>query len=117
MLGAIVTGILVLLAGAIFFYYTRRLRARAIAEIITDPNLLASWTYNGTEWQKAVEDEFSWGNAADGSAKIYIAKTGVYLKTDTRDHLIELSTPGKMVTYAAYGGPELPLKLRVRCGL
>ena len=103
-----------MLAGAIFLFYKRRLRARAIAEIVADPELLASWTYNGVEWQKAVEDEFSWGKSADGAAKIYIAKTGIYLKSDSREHLIELTTRGKVVTYAAYGGPGLPLKLRVR---
>jgi hypothetical protein len=79
-----------------------------------DPDLLATWTYDGLEWQKAVADEFSWGKAADGSAKIYIARTGVYLKSDSRDHLIELTTRGKVVTYAGYGGPDQPLKFRVR---
>jgi len=114
MLEVLVIAILVLLAGAIFLYYKRRVRARAIAEIVADPDLLASWTYNGVEWQKAVEDEFSWGKAADGSAQIYIAKTGICLKSDSREHLIELTTRGKVVTYAAYGGPDHPLKLRVR---
>jgi hypothetical protein len=114
MLPLIAIAVLVLLAGAIFLYYNRRVRVRAIAEIVAGPDLLATWIYNGIEWQKAVEDEFSWGKAADGSAQIYIAKTGVYLKSDSREHLIELTTRGKVVTYAAYGGPELPLKLRVR---
>lgn len=114
MLGAIIIGALVLLAGAIFLYYLRRMRARLIAEIMDDPDLLASWTYNGVEWEKAVADEFSWGKVADGSAKIYIAKAGVYIKSDSREHLIELNANEKVVTYAAYGGPDQPLKFRVR---
>jgi hypothetical protein len=114
MLSAIVIGALALIAGAIFLFFQRRMKARAIAEILSDPYMLASWTYAGVEWQKAVADEFGWGNTADGSAQIYIAKTGIYLKSDSREHLIELTTRGKVVTYAGYGGPDQPLKLRVR---
>ncbi len=111
-------GIVVLLAvvgGLGYFYYRRRVRAKEIAAILDDPNPLAVWTYSPEEWRRAVEDEFSWARSDGSSAQIRICETGIYLKTDSQSHLIELASGPKVVTFTGYRGTEgSPLKLRVR---
>lgn len=98
-----------------YLYYRRRVRAKAIAGILDDPNSLARWTYTPDEWRTAVAGEFSWAKASGSSAQIFISRTGIYVKTDTQDHLIELANGFKVVTYASYRGEAgSPLKLRVR---
>ena len=88
---------------------------RDIAGILEDPNPLAVWTYTPEEWRRAVEDEFSWARSDGSSAQIRICETGIYLKTDSQSHLIELASGPKVVTFAGYRGTEgSPLRLRVR---
>ena len=108
--------ILLIAAGVTgYLYYRRRVRAKEIAAILDDPNPLAVWTYTPEEWRRAVEDEFSWGRSDGSSAQIRICETGIYLKTDSQSHLIELANGPKVVTFAGYRGTEgSPLKLRVR---
>ena len=107
--------LLAVVGGLGFFYYRRRVRAKEIAAVLNDPNPLAVWTYTPEEWRRAVEDEFSWARSDGSSAQIRICETGIYLKTDSQSHLIELASGPKVVTFAGYRGTEgSPLKLRVR---
>jgi len=107
--------LLAVVGGLGFFYYRRRVRAKEIAAVLNDPNPLAVWTYTPEEWRRAVEDEFSWARGDGSSAQIRICETGIYLKTDSQSHLIELANGPKVVTFAGYRGTEgSPLKLRVR---
>src|SRR2546430_15516028 len=107
--------LLAVVGGLGFFYYRRKVRGREIAAILDDPNPLAVWTYTAEEWRRAVEDEFSWARSDGSSAQIRICETGIYLKTDSQSHLIELASGPKVVTFAGYRGTEgSPLKLRVR---
>ena len=107
--------LLAVVGGLGFFYYRRRVRAKEIAAVLNDPNPLAVWTYTPEEWRRAVEDEFSWARSDGSSAQIRICETGIYLKTDSQSHLIELASGPKVVTFAGYRGTEgSPLRLRVR---
>jgi len=107
--------LLAVVGGLGYFYYRRRVRAKEIATVLNDPNPLAVWTYTPEEWRRAVEDEFSWARSDGSSAQIRICETGIYLKTDSQSHLIELGSGPKVVTFAGYRGTEgSPLKLRVR---
>jgi len=109
---ALLVAVLIALA---VLYYRRRVRAKEIAAILDDPNPLAVWTYTPEEWRRAVEDEFSWARKDGSSALIRICEAGIYLKTDSQSHLIELASGPKVVTFAGYRGTEgSPLKLRVR---
>jgi hypothetical protein len=111
-------GIVLLLAvaaGLGYFFYRRRVQSKEIAAILDDPNPLAVWTYTPEEWRRAVEDEFSWARSDGSSAQIRICESGIYLKTDSQSHLIELAIGPKVVTFAGYRSTEgSPLKLRVR---
>ena len=112
---AAVVILLIAAGGAGYLYYRRRVRSKDIAGILDDPNPLAVWTYTPEEWRRAVEDEFSWARSDGSSAQIRICETGIYLKTDSQNHLIELASGPKVVTFAGYRSTEgSPLKLRVR---
>lgn len=107
--------LLVIVAGAAYWYFRRRQQAHAAAEILNDPNPIATWTYTPQEWQQAVSDEFSWAKSDGGSAQIRICQVGFYVWSDSQSHVYELETGGKVVTFAGYLGSEgSPLKLRVR---
>jgi len=107
--------LLAVVGGLGYFFYRRKVRGREIAAVLDDPNPLAVWTYTPEEWRRAVEDEFSWARSDGSSAQIRICETGIYLKTDSQSHLIELASGPKVVTFAGYRGTEgSPLKLRVR---
>lgn len=98
-----------------YVYYRRQAQRKAIADILYDVNPLAVWTYSPAEWQQAVAEEFSWGKADDGPADVRICRSGIYLKSKSREHLIPLADGTKIVTFAEYGGFEgSPLKLRTR---
>lgn len=104
-----------LAAGAVYWYWRRRRQAQEAAAILNDPNPLATWTYNPTEWQQAVTDEFSWARSDGGSAQIRICLSGIYVWSDSYSHVYELETSGKFVTFAGYIDAEgSALKLRVR---
>ena len=106
--------LLAVVGGLGFFYYRRKVGGGKSRAILDDPNPLAVWTYTPEEW-RAVEDEFSWARSDGSSAQIRICVTGIYLKTDSQNHLIELAIGPKVVTFAGYRGTEgSPLKLRVR---
>lgn len=111
-------GIGVVLATAVglgYWYFRRRRQDHAAAEILNDPNPLASWTYTADEWRQAVADEFTWGRADGESAQIRICQSGIYVWSHSRSRVYELETGGKVVTFAGYPGFEgSPLKLRVR---
>jgi LPXTG-motif cell wall-anchored protein len=107
--------LLALAAGAGFWFYRRRRQAHAAAEILNDPNPIASWTYTPQEWQQAVSDEFSWASAHGDSAQIRICQNGFYVWSDSHSRVYDLEAGGKFVTFAGYLGVEgNPLKLRVR---
>lgn len=107
--------VLALTAGGAYWYFRRRRQARAAADILNDPNPLATWTYRPHEWQQAVSDEFSWASSDGGSAQIRICQSGFYVWSDSHSRVYELETGGKFVTFAGYLGVEgNPLKLRVR---
>jgi len=107
---------LVLAAVLGFYLYIKRKKRRArISEILSSTNLLAHWVYTPVEWQRAVEEEFTWAESKGDQGHVYISPTVIYVKSDSGDRLIELSGDGKVVTYAGYRGEEdSPLKLRVR---
>jgi hypothetical protein len=107
--------VLVLAAGAGYWYLRRRQQAQAAANILNDPNPIATWTYTPQEWQQAVSDEFSWASAEGDSAQIRICQSGFYVWSDSHSRVYELEAGGKFVTFAGYLGVEgNPLKLRVR---
>ena len=107
--------VLALAAGAGYWYFRRRRQAQAAADILNDPNPLATWTYTPMEWQQAVSDEFTWGKSDGGSAQIRICQSGIYIWSDSQSRVYELETGGKFVTFAGYLGAEgSPLKLRLR---
>jgi hypothetical protein len=98
-----------------YWYLRRRRHAQVAANILNDPNPLATWTYTPVEWQQAVSDEFSWGSSDGGSAQIRICQSGFYVWSDSDSRVYELEAGGKFVTFAGYLGVEgNPLKLRVR---
>ena len=106
----------VVVAGS-FFYLGRRKRKARIAEMLSGTNLLAAWTYDPDEWRQAVEEEYTWIRNKDGGVgHCYISPSGIYIKNDSQDRLIDLSGNGKVVTHASYRGADRssPLKLRVR---
>ena len=111
----IVIGVLLaLIAAAGYWFFRRWRRARIAADILNDPNPLASWTYNPQEWQQAVT-EFDWASAGGESAQVRISQRGVYVWSDSSSRVYELETGTKVVTFAGYLGIEgSPLKLRVR---
>jgi hypothetical protein len=117
MSGSLLIPIAALLAIAIlgsYFYIKSRKRRERISEIVSGTNLLAHWVYTPVEWQRAVEEEFTWAKSKGDTGHVYISPTVIYVKSDSRDRLIELGA-GRVVTYAAYRGEEgSPLKLRVR---
>lgn len=108
--------LLALAAAGAFLFARRRKRQARVAELLAGDNLLAAWTYGPDEWRRAVEDEFTWVRNKAGSGQCYISPTEIYIKNDSQDRLIDLSSDGKVVTYAAYRGADSssPLKLRVR---
>jgi hypothetical protein len=111
----VIVALLALAAGLVYWHFRRRRKANAAADILNDPNPIATWTYTPAEWQQAVSDEFSWARADGGSAQIRICQSGIYVWSDSHSRIYELETGGKVVTFAGYlGNPESPLKLRVR---
>jgi len=111
----VIVAVLALGAGLVFWYFRRRRKASAAAEILNDPNPIATWTYTPAEWQQAVADEFSWASADGGSAQIRICQSGIYVWSDSHSRIYELESGGKVVTFAGYlGNQGSPLKLRVR---
>lgn len=101
--------------GVVYWFYRRRQQAHAAADILNDPNPIASWTYTPQEWQQAVIDEFSWASAHGDSGQIRICQSGFYVWSDSHSRVCELEAGGKFVTFAGYLGVEgSPLKLRVR---
>jgi len=107
--------VLALAAGAGYWYFRRRQQAQAAANILNDPNPIATWTYTPQEWQEAVADEFSWARPDGGAAQIRICQSGIYVWSDSHSRVYELETGGKVVTFAGYlGNQASPLKLRVR---
>jgi len=107
--------VLTLIAAAGYWYFRRWRQASIAADILNDPNLVASWTYTPQEWQQAVTDEFDWAKAGGGSAQVRISQRGVYVWSDSDSRVYELETGTKVVTFAGYPGIEgSPLKLRVR---
>ena len=119
MSGLVLISILFLLAVAVvgsLLYVRRREHKARVAEMLDGSNLLAAWTYGPNEWRQAVEEEFTWVRSKDGVGHCYISPTAIYVKNDSQDRLIDLSSESKVVTYAAYRGADSnsPLKLRVR---
>jgi hypothetical protein len=111
--------ILVLLGVALlgsFLYARRRKRNATVAEMLSGDTLLAAWTYDPDEWRRAVEEEYTWIRNKDGVGHFYISASGIYVRNDSQDRLIDLSSDGKVVTHASYRGADgsSPLKLRVR---
>lgn len=109
--------LLILLLGAAvagLYFYFRRQKQKALIALLTDGvDLVAHWTYTPAEWRKAVEEEFTWAPGKGETGELYFGQTAIYIRTDSRDHLINLA--GKVVTHASYRGTEdSPLKLRVR---
>ena len=106
---------LALAAGGGYLLFRRWSKSQAAAEILNDPNPLATWTYTPAEWQQAVNDEFSWAKADGNSAQIRICLSGFYIWTDSQSRVYDLESGSKVVTFAGYSGIEgSPLKLRVR---
>jgi len=106
--------LLVVIALGCYLFIKRRQRLQAISTILSDPNLLAQWTYTPAEWQRAVADEFTWAKSTGDTGRVYISPTAFYVKSDSGDRLTELGGDGKVVTHASYRGAEdSPLKLRV----
>ena len=98
-----------------YYYLIYRKHKSEIADILSDPNPLASWTYTPQEWQQAAADEFSWGRVDGRSAQIRICPIGIYVSDGAKHHLFELESGIKKVTFAGYAGTDpSPLKLRVR---
>lgn len=119
MLKSLLIPVLILLGVAVvglFLYARRRERSARVAEMLAGTNLLAAWTYAPDEWRRAVEEEYTWAKSKDGVGHCYISATGIYVKNDSQDRLIDLSSDGKVVTHASYRGADSrsPLKLRVR---
>lgn len=119
MLDYLVIPVLVLLGVAAvgsFLYARRRERRSRVAEMLAGTDLLAAWTYAPDEWRRAVEEEYTWVKNKDGVGNCYISPTGIYIRNDSQDRLIDLSGEGKVVTHASYRGANSssPLKLRVR---
>lgn len=97
------------------YLHLKRRRREGISAILSDPNLLAQWTYRPVEWQTAVAEEFTWARSKGDTAQIHISPSAFYVKSDSGDRLTELGGNGKVVTHASYRGAEgSPLKLRVR---
>jgi hypothetical protein len=116
MLQLFIAGVVVLGLACVgaYVYCRREKRKRRIALLTDGVDLLAHWTYSPVEWRRAVEEEFSWASSKDHVGQVYISPASVYVKAD-RDHLIDLSENGKVVTHASYRGEaDSPLKLRVR---
>jgi|SRR5215813_10872428 len=109
---------ILLLAGIFvgcYFYLRYQNVKQEIADILNDPNPLASWTYTPQEWQQAVADEFSWGRADGRSAQIRICPIGIYVDDGAKHHLFDLESGIKMVTFAGYlEGTALKLRVRWR---
>jgi hypothetical protein len=119
MLKFVLIAIVALLAIAVvgsFLYLRRRKRQARVAELLAGTNLLAAWTYGPDEWWQAVDEEFTWVRNKAGSGQCYISPTEIYIKNDSQDRLIDLSSAGRVVTHASYRGADSssPLKLRVR---
>lgn len=118
MLGSLFISFVVLLLGVVIlgsYLYVKRRKQEGISAILSDPNLLAQWTYTPDEWQRAVAEEFTWAKSKGDTGQIYISPNAFYVKSDSGDRLTELGGNGKVVTYAYYRGAEgSPLKLRVR---
>src|SRR2546425_5465982 len=106
MFGSILIPFAALLAVAVlgfYLYIKRKKRGERISEILSSTNLLAHWVYTPVEWQRAVEEEFTWAKSKGDMGHVYISPTVIYVKSDTGDRLIELGTEGKVVTYALFG--------------
>ena len=63
-----------------------------------------------------MEDEYTWVRSKGGIGECLISPTAICVKNDSQERLIDLSSDGKVVTYASYRGADSgsPLKLRVR---
>jgi len=118
MSGSLLIPFAALLAVAVlgfYLYLYRRKRRERISEILSGTNVLAHWIYTPVEWQRAVEEEFTWAKSKGDEGHVYISSTNIYVKSNSGDRFIELGGEGKVVTYAGYRGEEgSPLKLRVR---
>jgi hypothetical protein len=102
-------------AGAAVLFFRRRVRRKAIDDILFDVNPLAVWTYSAEEWRRAVKDELSWGGEDDGDTQVRICHAGIYFKNQRREYLVPLIDGLRVVTFAGYlAGEESPLKLRTR---
>jgi hypothetical protein len=109
-------GLIALVVG-LLAYRERQKRQSTIAELLAGNNLLAAWTYGPDEWRQAVESEFTWvRNKTGSSGQCYISPNEIYIRGDGQDHLIDLSSGGRVVTHASYRGADSnsPLKIRVR---
>jgi len=98
----------------VFLFKRRGERRLKVIEITEGPDLLAYWTYAPSEW-KAVAEEFSWVNTKGAGGDVYITAAAIYLKSGSKDRLIDLVEDGKVVTHASHRGTaDSPLKIRVR---
>ena len=69
MFGSLLIPFAALLAVAVlgfYLYIKRRKRREKISEILSGTNLLAHWIYTPVEWQRAVEEEFTWAKSKGG---------------------------------------------------
>src|SRR5437867_10779409 len=107
MFGSLLIPLAILLAVAVlgfYLYIKKKKRRERISEILSGTNVLAHWIYTPVEWQRAVEEEFTWAKSQGDEGHVYISPTVIYVKSDSGDRLIELSGDGKVVTYAGYRG-------------
>jgi hypothetical protein len=97
-----------------YLFKRRGERRLKIIEITEGPDLLAHWTYSPSEWE-TVGEEFSWAKTKGTGGDVYITPTAIYMKSGSKDRLIDLVNDGKVVTHASHRGTEeSPLKIRVR---
>jgi hypothetical protein len=98
----------------VLFFKNRGERRLKIIEITEGPDLLAHWTYSPSEWE-TVAEEFPWAKTKGAGGDVYITPTAIYIKSGSKDRLIDLVNDGKVVTHASHRGTEgSPLKIRVR---
>lgn len=106
--------VLVMVAATAYWYFVRWQRAQSAAEILSDPNPVAAWSYTPVEWQQLMS-EFTWADAVSDSAQVRICQRGFYIGSASQSRVYELETGDKVVTFAGYLATEgNPLKLRVR---
>lgn len=112
----IIIAILLASSGTVLYLYVQKSkRGKVISDLTSSMNILAKWTYTPVEWRKAVEEEFTWASNQDIAGQVFISPVAFCVRTNNRDHLVELADKGKVVTHASYRGTsDSPLKLRVR---